>query len=260
MPRYKLTLEYAGTRYSGWQIQKNARTIQGELHSAVREVFRIDRPETYGSGRTDAGVHALGQVAHLDLPTMVPPDTLRHRLNQTLPADINILEAERVQARFHARHSAVARSYIYQFAQRRTAFGKPFVWWVQEPLDLDRMRLAADSFVGFADFRAFTDDDPAEKSTTVNVEQVTLRIDGHLVLLRVVGSHFLWKMVRRLAGVLAEVGRGGLEPARVPALLSSSSDLPPKLTAPASGLFLERVFYEPPPRAWPLDVPLFRLP
>jgi tRNA pseudouridine38-40 synthase len=260
MPRYKLTLEYAGTRYSGWQIQTNARTVQGELHGAVRDVFGIARPETYGSGRTDAGVHALGQVAHLDLPTMVPPDTLRHRLNQSLPADINILAAERVQARFHARHSAVARSYIYQFARRRTAFAKPFVWWVQDPLDLDRMRQAAESFVGFADFRAFTDDDPSEKSTTVKVEQVTIRQDGHLILLRVVGSHFLWKMVRRLAGVLAEVGRGSLEPARVPALLSSASDLPPKLTAPASGLFLERVFYEPPPREWPLEAPLFRLP
>jgi tRNA pseudouridine38-40 synthase len=260
MPRYKLTVEYAGTRYSGWQIQTNARTVQGELHNAVRDVFRIARPETYGSGRTDAGVHALGQVAHLDLPTMVPPDTLRHRLNQSLPADVNILAAERVQARFHARHSAVARSYIYQFAQRRTAFAKPFVWWVQDPMDLDRMRRAAESFVGFADFRAFTDDDPSEKSTTVKVEQVTLKQEGHLILLRVVGSHFLWKMVRRLAGVLAEVGRGGLEPARVPALLSSSSDLPPKLTAPASGLFLERVFYEPPPREWPLEAPLFKLP
>lgn len=260
MPRYKLTLEYAGTRYSGWQVQKNARTVQGELIDAVRTTFRVARPETYGSGRTDAGVHALGQVAHLDLPAMVPADTLRQRLNQALPSDINILDAERVPARFHARHSAVARSYIYQFALRRTAFAKPFVWWVQEPLDLDRMRQAADAFVGFADFRAFTDDDPEEKSTTVKVDAVTLKRDGHLILLRVVGSHFLWKMVRRLAGVLAEVGRGGLDPAGVPELLSSSSDVPPKLTAPASGLFLERVFYEPAPRNLPLDAPLFRLP
>ncbi len=260
MPRYKLTIEYAGTRYSGWQIQNNARTVQGELHRAVREGLNVAKPESYGSGRTDAGVHALGQVAHLDLPSALPDDTLRHRLNQALPADINILTTERVPARFHARHSAVARSYIYQFAERRTAFAKPFVWWVQEPLDLGRMQRAAESFVGFADFRAFTDDDPSEKSTTVKVEQVTLVRHGHLVLLRVLGSHFLWKMVRRLAGVLAEVGRGGLDPQRVPALLSSSSDLPPKLTAPASGLFLERVFYEPAPATLPLEPPLFRLP
>jgi tRNA pseudouridine38-40 synthase len=260
MPRYKLTLEYAGTRYSGWQIQNNARTVQGELHAAVRDALRVARPETYGSGRTDAGVHALGQVAHLDLPAMVPPDTLRQRLNQALPADINVLAAERVPARFHARHSAVARSYVYQFAKRRTAFAKPFVWWIQDPLDLARMEQAAASFIGFADFRSFTDDDPSEKSTTVQIQQVRLKQDGQMILLRVVGSHFLWKMVRRLAGVLAEVGRGGLDPGRVPALLSSTSDLPPKLTAPASGLFLERVFYEDAPREWALEAPVFRLP
>lgn len=260
MPRYKLIVEYAGTRYSGWQIQQNARTVQGELHQAVRETLGINRPESYGSGRTDAGVHALGQVVHLDLPSLLPPEALTRRLNQVLPADINILSAERVPARFHARHSAVARSYIYQFALRRTAFAKPFVWWVQEPLDLARMQQAAGAFVGFADFRAFTDDDASEKSTTVQINQVTLIQNGHLVLLRVLGSHFLWKMVRRLAGVLAEVGRGGLDPAHVPALLNSSSDLPPKLTAPSSGLFLERVFYEPPPPRLPLLPPLFQLP
>jgi tRNA pseudouridine38-40 synthase len=259
MPRYKLTIEYAGTRYSGWQVQKNARTVQGELIEAVRSSFRLPRPETYGAGRTDAGVHALGQVAHIDLPTMVPPGTLQLKLNQALPADINILAAERVPARFHARHSAVARSYIYQYALRRTAFAKPFVWWIHEPLDIARMRAAAGAFVGFADFRSFTDDDPDEKSTTVKIDAVTIEKDGHLILLRVVGSHFLWKMVRRLAGVLAEVGRGGLDPARVPDLLASSSDLPPKLTAPSSGLFLERIFYEPPPPTMPLVAPLFRL-
>ena len=259
MPRYKLTLEYAGTRYSGWQIQANARTVQGELHAAIQTTFRT-RPQTYGAGRTDAGVHALGQVAHLDLPSVVPPATLVRRLNQALPADVNILAAERVAARFHARHSALARSYVYQFATRRTAFAKPFVWWIPEPLDLEKMQRAADAFVGFADFRAFTDDDPAEKSTTVKIEQVRLVRHDHLILLRVVGSHFLWKMVRRLAGVLAETGRGGLSPAAVPGLLSGSSDLPPKLTAPASGLFLERVFYEPTTGERPLEPTIVHLP
>lgn len=259
MPRYKLTIEYAGTRYSGWQIQQNARTVQGELNRAVREGLRVARPETYGSGRTDAGVHALAQIAHLDLPAPLPTDRLVDSLNKALPADINVLDAERMPARFHARHSAVARSYIYQIARRRTAFAKPFVWWIPEPLDVPRMQRAAEAFVGFADFRSFTDDDPSEKSTTVKVEQVSFHTVDHLVLLRVVGSHFLWKMVRRLAGVLAEVGRGGLDPERVPQLLTSSSDLPPKLTAPASGLFLERVFYEPAPATWPLEPPLFRL-
>jgi tRNA pseudouridine38-40 synthase len=253
MPRYKLTLEYAGTRYSGWQIQKNARTVQGELHRAVQESLKVARFESYGSGRTDAGVHALRQVAQLDLPAMLPADTIIARLNGALPSDINVLTAERVPARFHARHSAVARSYLYQIALRRTAFHKPYVWWVRDPLDIPRMQAAADRITGFADFRAFTDDDPEEKSTRVLLEALTIEPQGGLVLVRVVGSHFLWKMVRRIVGVLVESGRGGLDPARVAELLTSDSDLPAKLTAPASGLFLERVFYEGDRQDWPIE-------
>jgi tRNA pseudouridine38-40 synthase len=142
MPRYRLTIEYAGTRYSGWQIQANARTVQGELHRALEDALRTDRFETYGSGRTDAGVHALGQVLHLDAATLPPPATLIARVNDALPADINVLDAVRVSPKFHARHSAIARSYVYQIARRRTAFGKPFVWWVREALNLDAMREA----------------------------------------------------------------------------------------------------------------------
>ena len=244
MPRYKLTLEYAGTRYSGWQIQANARTVQGELHRALTAVLRTDRFETYGSGRTDAGVHALGQVAHLDAAALPPPATLVARANDELPADINVLAAERVQPKFHARHSARARSYIYQVSRRRTAFGKPFVWWVKDDLDVARMRDAATALVGLRDFRQFTDDDPDEKSTKAQIDAVTIVEDGDLILIRIVGSHFLWKMVRRLTGVLVEVGRGGLSPGDVPALLTGRSDLPARLTAPASGLLLEKVMYD----------------
>src|SRR5579872_3863544 len=132
VPRFTLTIEYAGTRYSGWQIQKNARTVQGEIERAVREVTGRKDFELYGSGRTDAGVHAVAQVAHLDVATATPPEPLRRRLNDELPADINILAAAVVPHRFHARHDAVARRYVYQIARRRTAFSKPFVWWVKE--------------------------------------------------------------------------------------------------------------------------------
>ena len=143
MPRFKLTIEYAGTRYSGWQIQKNARTIQGEIDAAVRTVTSRRDFELYGSGRTDAGVHALGQVAHLDVVTTLPGEALRRRLNDELPADINILAAVQVPHRFHARHDAVARRYLYQIARRRTAFAKAYVWWVREELDLTAMRSLA---------------------------------------------------------------------------------------------------------------------
>ncbi len=243
MPRFRLTVEYAGTRYSGWQIQKNARTIQGEIDRAVRSVTGRGDFELYGSGRTDAGVHALAQVAHLDVSTNVPPESLRRRINDELPADINILAADPVPHRFHARHDAVARRYLYQIARRRTAFAKPFVWWVKETLAEERMRDAASAFVGKKDFASFADSDDPDQSTVVAVERVDVGDDGDLLLVAIEGSHFLWKMVRRMVGVLVEVGRGGLDSAGAAAFLTESSRAPARLTAPASGLFLERVFY-----------------
>jgi tRNA pseudouridine38-40 synthase len=243
MARFKLTLEYAGTRYRGWQVQANARTVQGEIQRVVREISGRRDFEVYGSGRTDAGVHALAQVAHLDLETRLSAEALRAGLNEGLPADINVLSAEKVSRQFHARHGAVGRSYLYQVSRRRTAFAKPFVWWVRDPLDLARMREAAAGFVGMRDFRSFSDDDPDEKSTRVKLEAVDVAEEGALVLFRVRGSHFLWKMVRRLVGVLVEVGRGAMGPADVPRLLAESTGRPAELTAPPSGLFLEAVLY-----------------
>jgi tRNA pseudouridine38-40 synthase len=242
--RFKLTIEYAGTRYSGWQIQKNAKTVQGEIARAVTTVIGSSEFELYGSGRTDAGVHALAQVAHLEAHTSVPAEPLRRHLNDELPSDINILKLEPVRHRFHARHSVVGRSYIYQVSRRRTAFAKPFVWWVKEDLNVEQMRRAAQRFVGFHDFRAFSDVDPAETSTDVLIDVLDIHEDEDLLVFHVEGSHFLWKMVRRLVGVLVEVGRGELTDDDAPRLLSSGDGLPARLTAPASGLFLERVFYE----------------
>ena len=243
--RFRLTIEYAGTRYSGWQIQLNARTVQGEIERAIAATVGDAPFEIAASGRTDAGVHALAQVAHLDLATTLPTETLCRRINEALPSDIVLLSAESTSSRFHARHDAVARAYLYQVARRRTAFAKAQVWWVKEALDLARMRTAAEHLVGFHDFHAFTDDDRATKSTQVKLDRLDLVEDGDLLLFHVEGSHFLWKMVRRLVGILVEVGRGGLSPKDVEALLSPSAtgDVPARLTAPASGLFLARVYY-----------------
>jgi tRNA pseudouridine38-40 synthase len=244
MPRFRLTIEYAGTRYSGWQIQKNARTVQGEIDRAMREIAGGRKFELYGSGRTDAGVHALAQVAHLDVATNLPPGTLRRRLNDELPSDVNILHVETVTHRFHARHSAISRSYLYQIAARRTAFGKALVWWVREPLDLEKMREAAALMTGMNDYQSFSDVAPEDKSTKVLVDAVRIAQAGDLVLVRVEGSHFIWKMVRRMVGVLAAVGTGKLTVADVTKFLREKSATPATLTAPASGLFLERVYYE----------------
>ena len=246
MPRFKLTIEYAGTRYSGWQIQQNARTVQGEIDRAVREVTGRKDFELYGSGRTDAGVHALAQVAHLDVATNLPAESLRRKINDELPADINILSALVVPHRFHARHDAVARRYLYQVAMRRTAFAKPYVWWVKESLDVARMEQAAAHFVGMHDFAAFavTERQDEETSTRVLLERLEFGVDGALLLVGIEGSHFLWRMVRRLVGVLVAIGRGDLKSADAATLLEERSELPARLTAPASGLFLERVFYK----------------
>jgi tRNA pseudouridine38-40 synthase len=247
VPRYKLTIEFAGTKYSGWQKQKNARTVQGELENAIAEFTRDTTFEFMGSGRTDAGVHALRQVAHLDVRKALPAESLRRGINDALPADIHVLAVDSVPHRFHARHSAIARSYLYQVSRRRTAFAKPFVWWVKEPLDLDRMKDAAARFTGMHDFQSYSDDDPEEKSTDVLVEDIAIAEDGDLILIRVGGSHFIWKMVRRMVGVLVETGKGAITADQVWSVDAA------RLTAPASGLFLERVFYDGDSRQQPLQ-------
>lgn len=252
MPRYRLTLEYAGTRYSGWQKQKNARTVQGEIERAIGEATGQPRFEFQGSGRTDAGVHALHQVAHLEIAVRLPPETFRRKINDELPADINVLRIEPAPARFHARHAAIARSYLYQISRRRSSFAKPYVWWVKDPLSADAMRAGAAHFAGMHDFRSFSDDDPDETSTDVLVDEVAIAEAGDLILLRVEGSHFIWKMVRRMVGVLVEVGVGRLSPEAVATLLAKPSELPARVTAPAAGLFLERVFYSGDDRSLPL--------
>lgn len=212
--------------------------------NGLYEIFETDNFEFYGSGRTDAGVHALAQVAHLDVRTMLAPHIIRMRLNDGLPADINIISVEKIAPNFHARHDAVARSYVYQISRRRTAFGKKFVWWIKDTLDFDKMKQTADIFVGMKNFQSFTADDPEEKSMTSLIEKIEMKEDGNLILIRIVGSHFLWKMVRQMIGVIAEVGRGKMNPQEVVKFMNVKSDAPAKLTAPPSGLFFERVYYK----------------
>jgi tRNA pseudouridine38-40 synthase len=252
MARFKLFIEYAGTKYSGWQIQKNARTVQGELAQVIAAVTGTQQFELYGSGRTDAGVHALEQVAHLDIITALPAQTLRRSINDALPRDIHVLGLELARGKFHARHDAVARSYLYQISRRRSAFAKHFVWWVKSDIDVAKMRAAAELFGGMKDFRSFTDDSPDEKSTRVAIERIEVVEDGDLILIRVEGSHFLWKMVRRMIGVMVDVGAGGTTLDRARRFLQEESGVPATLTAPASGLFLERVYYRGETRRPPL--------
>lgn len=254
MQTWKLTLEYEGTRYRGWQEQANARTVQGELRKAATEFFGREL-ELGGAGRTDAGVHAMAQVAHLKLHrhpgdarvAMVTQDIL-HGINDRLPSDINVLKVEEADARFHARHDATTRSYLYQISTRRTAFGKRYVWWVKDQLDVAAMAQVADMIVGRHDFAAFSERDSGrEQSTIVVVESAEVLRDEHLILFRISASHFLWKMVRRLVGSIVEVGRRKARAEDFVELLSKplkkTGLAPARFTAPPSGLFLEGIDY-----------------
>lgn len=247
MPTYRLTLEYEGTRYHGWQEQVNARSVVGELRRAVAEAGGLVR-EIGGSGRTDAGVHALAQVAHLRLSRPVDPGPFRRTVNDGLPPDIHILSLKPVPDDFHARHSAVARSYLYQISRRRSAFAKRMVWWIKRPLDAGRMAEAAALLPGRHDFRLFCERPGEQPSTIVVVERVEVVEDGALILIRLVASHFLWKMVRRVVGTLVQVGAGDLDRAGFVTLMNGQAPkgrkgMPAEWTAPPSGLFLERVLY-----------------
>ncbi len=244
MHKYKITLEYDGTGYRGWQAQKNARSVQETLIKAAAQLTGTD-VDIQGAGRTDAGVHALAQVAHLETKKAMEPRKVMEGLNDILPAGINIIRVERVSPQFHARHHARSRSYVYLISKHRTAFGKRYVWWISDHLDCKAMAEAAQLFSGFHDFASFADKRGGkETSTLVHIELVELLEENGLIVFRIVGSHFLWKMVRRIVGVLVEVGRGNLSSRDVEGMLHDPSDIPARLTAPPSGLFLEQVLYE----------------
>lgn len=252
---YRLDLEYEGTRYRGWQEQKNARSVAGELRRALEEV--VGAPvELGGAGRTDAGVHALEQVAHLKTAARLRPERLVHEVNDRLPADIHLLSVRGAAERFHARHTALSRSYLYQVSLRRTALAKRFVWWVRRPLELAAMSQAAAHVVGRHDFAAFCEKPDEQTSTLVVIEGCEVAREGDLVLIRIVASHFLWKMVRRLVGTLVEVGAGEIGPRDLERVLAGggtgTAARPAEWTAPPSGLFLERVIYPGDPALGPL--------
>jgi tRNA pseudouridine38-40 synthase len=259
MSRFKLTIEYDGSPYHGWQFQKEKPTVMAVLMDVIKSVFKTDKFELYGSGRTDSGVHAIAQVAHLDINIRIKPDKIRMLLNDALPATINIRHIETVSDKFHARYDAKARSYVYHICTRRTAFGKKYAYWIRDYLDMDVMILAAGRFAGIHDFSSFGSPEDEKLSCKVKIIHISVEKRGASILIHIVGSHFLWKMVRRMVGVLIECGRGNMETKDINLLLMKYSDIPAKYTVPPSGLFLEKVFYEKIPESfepvWPMIIP-----
>src|SRR5437867_5813012 len=249
MTTFKITLEYDGTRYSGWQIQKNARTVMGEIQKAAQHIFDGDL-EMQGAGRTDAGVHALRQVMHIKVNSAASqtPDQIKRRLNDLLPADIAILDVERAPRSFHARHDAVARIYLYQISRRKQAFIKRHVWWVKDELDIQAMSKAAAMLVGRHDFVCFRASDPSRpgESTIVEIEGAAVEADEDIIQFRIAGSHFLWRMVRRIVGAVVKVGEGEITTEEFRRLVDGHCGATFDIaawTAPASGLFLEEIRY-----------------
>jgi tRNA pseudouridine38-40 synthase len=253
MPTYRLAVEYEGTRYHGWQEQPNARTVAGELRRAVEEAGAAV-VDLGGAGRTDAGVHALEQTAHLRLERPVEARAFRRAVNDALPADVHVSALAAAAPTFHARHDALARSYLYQIATRRTAFGKRYVWWVKRPLDAGAIARAAALLPGRHDFALLCERPREAASTEVVVEHAEVGAFDELLVIRIVASHFLWRMVRRVIGALVHVGGGELREAAFDGLLEARLPAPgvnpAAWTAPPSGLFLERVLYpDTPPLA-----------
>ena len=242
--RVKLTIEYDGTNYSGWQFQSGQDSIQQRLETALGTVFS-QQVRVRGSGRTDAGVHALAQVAAVDLPRPFPLDDLRRAMNSLLPVDIVILEVSCVPDDFDPRRAAIARVYEYRIRNdaQRSAFEHRHVWQVADKLDFDAMAGAAEGFIGEHNFAAFRSLGTDVKSTVRHVYESSWRREGSLLVYRVEARSFLRHMVRTMVGTMVEIGRGKLDAIVIAELLKRGVRSEAPAAAPARGLFLIKVRY-----------------
>ncbi len=244
--RFRLLLEYEGTAFRGWQKQGEAaiRTVQGVLLDRAAEIFGTADIDLQGNGRTDAGVHALEYTAHLEVVTRLAASEIKAAFNRQLPKDIAVLAVEPVDGRFHARHHCLGRSYLYQILEGQLAFMKRYAWSLEDSLDFGLMQEAASLFVGMHDFLAFAEKQELKKSTKVLVDTLQLERVGGLILVRVVASHFLWHLVRRLVGTLAAVGSGKMMIDEAKAMLATGQSSSIPWMAPAHGLFFEKALYD----------------
>jgi tRNA pseudouridine38-40 synthase len=245
LKNFKLTIEYDGTNYLGWQRQAVGPTIQAEIERALASM--TGSPVTLiGAGRTDAGVHALGQVANFRCDTRLDPEPILKGLNSLLPPDIAIRKCFLVPERFHARFDAKSKIYQYRILNRetRSAVGRNYAWFIHTPLDVDAMRRAAGHLVGRHDFKAFesTGSPRAHTLRTLLTADWTEKTGPHLTF-QVEADGFLRCMVRNIVGTLVAVGRGKLSPADVSAILDSRDRKRAGATAPGRGLFLAEVKY-----------------
>ena len=247
MNRYKLTLAYDGTAYSGWQTQNNAVSIQSLLEAALSTILRTPTP-VVASGRTDAGVHARAQVAHFTSETAPDPKKLLLSLNGILPGDIRILSVEKAAPDFHARYSAISKEYHYHLHLERTTdpFKRLYSYHDYSPLDLEKMKLAAQYFIGTHDFTTFANEaskGSAAKDPIRTITRLTICEEPGGIRLEFEGDGFLYKMVRNITGTLLEVARGKIATESIPELFKAKDRTMAPPAAPARGLFLVKVNY-----------------
>ncbi len=245
MPRYRITLEYDGTPFVGWQIQANGVSVQGELVRAIRQ-FSGETVSVRGAGRTDAGVHALGQVAHFDLERSWEPFKIREALNYHLkPHPISVLECARVADDFDARFSATARHYLYRILNRRAppAIDRNRVWWQPMPLDASAMHEAAQLLVGRHDFSTFRAAGCQAKSPVKTLDRLDVTREGEEIHIRTSARSFMHNQVRSMVGSLKLVGAGRWTAADLAAALGARDRAACGPVAPAHGLYLVKVDY-----------------
>lgn len=243
---FKLVIEYDGTRYHGWQRQKDDRSIQGEIEKAL-ETITGNKVTLIGSGRTDAGVHALGQVANFECETRLEPAALKNALNSLLRNDIVIRACETVSASFHARYDAKSKVYQYRILNRAlpAAIGRQYAWFIRKPLNKEAMRTAITHIIGRHDFKSFEGTGSVRQHTIRQVFSAELiEQEGRFLILQIEADGFLRYMVRNIVGTLVDVGLGKLSPHDFKCILDSKDRSQASATAPAHGLTLIRVNYE----------------
>ncbi len=243
--RFRITVAYDGTAYAGWQVQPATMTVQQRIEEALKSLTG-ETVKVHGSGRTDQGVHAAGQVAHFDLLSDWIPGNLTKGLNALLPQDIRVFQARRVKPDFHARRSAIKKEYRYFIwnAPVMDPIRRFYATSVYKPLNVKAMKAAARVLVGRHDFAAFTaNPNRVVESTVRDVYSLSVRRTGNLIIIRASSEGFLYKMVRSLAGLLLRVGEGAVTLDEVSEILASKIRTARVPTAPPEGLFLWRVWY-----------------
>ncbi|MFB6469199.1 tRNA pseudouridine(38-40) synthase TruA [Cytobacillus sp. Hz8] len=245
MQRLKCKVQYDGTSFSGYQVQPNKRTVQGELEKALQRLHKGGMVKVYASGRTDAGVHAKGQIIHFDSPLAIPLIKWETALQSMLPQDIAVSCFEMVAPGFHARFDAKGKEYRYfvHISPQRDPFKRNYSYHYSYPLDFEKMRNASESLLGTHDFTSFCSAKSEVEDKVRTIHAIEISQDGDLLMFRFVGNGFLYNMVRILVGTLLEVGSGGLSPASVKEIIERKDRQFAGKTAPPQGLFLWEVFY-----------------